>query len=288
VLMNKIFITVNLALLTFGIYLGVSGFYKIITAQVVLESPKSNMKKIDIVEREIYRPLLFYKAIIDRNLFKTGMEAGEKKKLNNVNLDEIKPTALNLKLWGTVTGLSAYAFAVIEDTKSRTQSLYRTGDTIQNATVKLILREKVVLNVDGRDEILEIEELDGQKKPGLSALPSRSEGDLQPSRAQRITLRRAQIQSAMENVTDLMSQVQIRPHFENGQPDGLTLSSLKPKSIFRQMGLRNGDIITGIDGSPIQTVEDALKFYENLTSASNVAVQMKRRGTEKTIEYNIK
>jgi general secretion pathway protein C len=286
--MNKIFITVNLALLTFGIYLGVSGFYKIITTQVVLESPKSNMKKIDIVEREIYRPLLFYKAIIDRNLFKTGMEAGEKKKLNNVNLDEIKPTELNLKLWGTVTGLPAYAFAVIEDTKSRAQSLYRTDDTIQNATVKLILREKVVLNVDGRDEILEIEELDGQKKPGLSALSSRSEGVLQPSRAQRITLRREHIQSAMENVTDLMSQVQIRPHFENGQPDGLTLSSLKPRSIFRQMGLRNGDIITGIDGSPIQTVEDALKFYENLTSASNVAVQMKRRGTEKTIEYNIK
>ncbi len=286
--MNKIFITVNLVLLTFGIYLGVSGFYKIITAQVVLEPPKSNMKKIDIVEREIYRPLLFYKAIIDRNLFKTGMEAGEKKRLDSVNLDEIKPTELNLKLWGTVTGLTAYAFAVIEETKNRTQSLYRTGDTIQNATVKLILREKVVLNVNGRDEILEIEELDGPKKPGLTAFSSGSIGSSGPVSAQKITLRREQIQSAMENVSDLMGQAQIRPHFENGQPNGLTLSSLKPRSIFRRMGLRNGDIITGIDGSPIQTVDDALKFYENLTSASNVAVQLKRRGTEKTIEYNIK
>jgi len=92
----------------------------------------------------------------------------------------------------------------------------------------------------------------------------------------------------MENVSDLMSQVKIRPHFENGQPDGLTLSSLKPRSIFRKMGLRNGDIITGIDGSPIQTVDDALKFYENLTSSSNVALQLKRRGREKAIEYKIK
>ncbi len=286
--MNKIFITVNLVLLTFGIYLGVSGFYRIIAAQVVLESPKSNMKKIDIVAREIYRPLLFYKAIIDRNLFKTGMEAGEKKKSNNVNLDEIKPTELNLKLWGTVTGPAAFAFAVIEEAKNRTQSLFRTGDTIQNATVKLILREKVVLNVDGRDEILEIEELNVQKRRGVSAISSRSRGDVKPLRAQKITLRRSQIQSAMENVSDLMSQVKIRPHFENGQPDGLTLSSLKPRSIFRKMGLRNGDIITGIDGSPIQTVDDALKFYENLTSSSNVALQLKRRGREKAIEYNIK
>jgi len=286
--MNKIFITVNLALLTFGIYLGVSGFYRIITAQVVLESPTSNMKKIDIVEREIYRPLLFYKAIIDRNLFKTGMESGEKKKSTNVNLDEIKQTELNLKLWGTVTGPATYAFAVIEETKNRNQSLYRTGDTVQNATVKLILREKVVLNVDGRDEILEIERLDTKMKRGVSSISSRSGRYSKPLRAQRITLRRAQIQSAMENVSDLMSQVKIRPHFENGQPDGLTLSSLKPRSIFRKMGLRNGDIITGIDGSPIQTVDDALKFYENLTSSSNVALQLKRRGREKAIEYNIK
>ncbi|MBW1897649.1 MAG: PDZ domain-containing protein [Deltaproteobacteria bacterium] len=246
------------------------------------------MKKIDIVAREIYRPLLFYKAIIDRNLFKTGMEAGEKKKSNNVNLDEIKPTELNLKLWGTVTGPAAFAFAVIEETKNRTQSLYRTGDTIQNATVKLILREKVVLNVNGRDEILEIEQLDTKSKRRVSAISSRSRGDVKPLRAQKITLRRSQIQSAMENVSDLMSQVKIRPHFENGQPDGLTLSSLKPRSIFRKMGLRNGDIITGIDGSPIQTVDDALKFYESLTSSSNVSLQMKRRGREKTIEYKIK
>jgi general secretion pathway protein C len=285
--MNRIFTAVNLALLTFGIYLAVGGFYKVITARLVLEPPKSTMKKIDIVQREIVRPLLFYKNIVDRNLFKTDMQVGDKKRSSNVNLDEIKPTELNLKLWGTVTGPDAFAFAVIEETTSRTQSLYRTGDTIQNATVKLILREKVVLTVNGSDEILEIEQLDGEKKPGISAVLPGGMGQ-SPLQSQRITLRRAQIQSAMENVSDLMSQVKIRPYFENGQPKGLAVSSLTPRSIFRQMGIRNGDIITGIDGNPIQTVDDALKFYENLTSASNVSVQLNRRGSEKSIEYNIK
>jgi len=285
--MNRIFTAVNLALLTFGIYLAVGGFYKIITARLVLEPQKSTMKKIDIVQREIVRPLLFYKNIVDRNLFKTDVNIGDKKRSSNVNLDEIKPTELNLKLWGTVTGPDVFAFAVIEETTSRTQSLYRTGDTVQNATVKLILREKVVLTVNGSDEILEIEQLDGEKKPGISAVLPGGMGQ-SPAQSQRITLRRAQIQSAMENVSDLMSQVKIRPYFENGQPKGLAVSSLTPRSIFRQMGIRNGDIITGIDGNPIQTVDDALKFYENLTSASNVSVQLNRRGSEKSIEYNIK
>jgi len=113
-------------------------------------------------------------------------------------------------------------------------------------------------------------------------------GDFRPENAQKITLQRAQVESAMANVTELMGQAKIRPHFENGQPDGLTLSSVKPRSIFRRMGLRNGDIITGVDGSPIQTVDDALKFYDNLTNASDVTLQLKRRGKEKVIEYSIK
>jgi len=54
------------------------------------------------------------------------------------------------------------------------------------------------------------------------------------------------------------------------------------------MGLRNGDVITGVDGQQIETVDDALKLYENIMSTSNVEVQIKRRGREKTIQYNIK
>lgn len=39
-------------------------------------------------------------------------------------------------------------YAVIEEAKTRKQNLYRVGDTVENATVKMVLREKVVLNVD--------------------------------------------------------------------------------------------------------------------------------------------
>jgi general secretion pathway protein C len=53
------------------------------------------------------------------------------------------------------------------------------------------------------------------------------------------------------------------------------------------MGLKSGDIITGVNGKKIESVDDALKLYESLKSSSNVQLQLKRKGRQKTINYTI-
>jgi general secretion pathway protein C len=201
---------------------------------------------------------------------------------------------LKLKLWGTVTGQNGRAYAVIEDTKTRRQDLYHAGDTIQNAVVKLILREKVVLNVDDRDEILAMEEIRGrrasagsaQKKARASSAARNKK--LPVSRYPRkIKLRSDQIQAAMENLGELMQQATLRPHIEAGQSAGISITGIKPNAIFRRMRLRNGDVITGVNGNSIGSVEDAAKVFEELSSGSNIQLQIKRRGREQTLDYSI-
>jgi general secretion pathway protein C len=86
-----------------------------------------------------------------------------------------------------------------------------------------------------------------------------------------------------------MTQVKITPKMgEDGEQEGLSMSNIKPNSIFRRMGLRNGDVLQSVDGQQIQSVDDALKLYDSLKSADKVSVQIQRRGTERTIEYNIR
>ena len=157
----------------------------------------------------------------------------------------------------------------------------------------MILREKVVLSVNGKDEILEIEKAVSRGSKSVIASKTgpgaRREGAAQrPLRAQKITLRRSQIETALQDVNQLLSQVNVRPHFNQGQPDGLMLSRIRPNSLFMRMGLRNGDIISGVDGNNIESVDDALKFYENLKSAETVTLQLKRGGRQRSIEYSIK
>ncbi|MBW1940429.1 MAG: type II secretion system protein GspC [Deltaproteobacteria bacterium] len=283
-MVKKLFPVINILLITVAVYLGVSAFYRIATAKVdKIDLYKPVRKQPASPKDEISHPLSYYQTIIDRNLFNT--KTGIEKKTDQVDIEALEQTDLNLKLWGTVTGDKKKAYAVIEETKENRQDLYRVGDTVQGATVKLILREKVVLSVKGKDEVLEIEEmLDEEKfvKSSKSSKPSR------PPRSQNITLKRSQIDTAVKDINSLMNQVKMSPNFENGKPAGLVLKSIKPNSIFRKMGLRSGDVIKGVDGKDIQSVDDALKLYESLNSSSSLQLQLKRRGELKNINYNIR
>jgi len=287
------FTLLNLLFIGVIVYLGVNAFYLVTSARLDQSQPVAVGKnRTAPPEKNLLRPLSHYNAIVTRNLFKTEVTASVAPQ-PIVNVEGLEQTTLKLKLWGTVSGSSAEAFAVIEDPSKRRQNLYRVGDSVQDATVKMILREKVVLNVKGKDEILEIEKTvsrAGRFRTAPSGAPrsSRDRASRRPVRTQKITLRRNQIEDAMQDVNQLLSQVNIRPHFDRGQPAGLMLSRIKPNSLFMRMGLRNGDVISGVNDQNLESVDDALTFYESLRSAENVTVRLKRGGRERKIEYTIR
>jgi general secretion pathway protein C len=283
-MLKQYFTILNLLLIVAIVYFSVNTFYGI--AAMKLDPGQPNLagsSKISIPVKETIPPLSHYNAIFDRNLFKTKAKADIK--TSSINIDALKQTDLNLKLWGTVTGLADKTYAVIEEAKTRKQNLYRVGDTLQNATVKMVLREKVVLNVDGKDEVLEIEKVRSSIRFTSGVQPTQPPGTGQ---TQRITLRRAQIENALEDVNKLLTQVDLRPHYTDGNPDGILLNRIRPRSIFLRMGLRNGDIVTGVNGKPLRSVNDALSLYVGLRSAENLNLQLKRRGRSRTIDYSIK
>lgn len=278
--MKRYYTPLNILLITVAVYFGVKAFYKFATADLDYAHPsKTTTRKVVLPEDTTYHPLSYYRAIIERNLFNTKTGTGRQPK--KLDIENLKPTDLKLKLLGTVAGDKKEAYAVIEEAAGKRQNLYRIGDTIQKATLKMIFREKVVLRVNGKDEILGIEEIrDSQKTGGFSKRSI-------PESSQNITLKRSLIETAVKDVNKLMKQIRIRPHFTNGEPDGFRLTGIRPNSIFYKMGLKSGDIISGVDGKTIESVDDALKFYQNLQSSPNMQLQIKRRGRMKTIDYNI-
>ncbi|MBN1932895.1 MAG: PDZ domain-containing protein [Desulfobacterales bacterium] len=287
--MKRYLIVINILLITTAVYLSVKAFYKTVTAKVQINEVSTKpIQSNSGPDNEKQQPLAAYKIITERNLFKTK-KRGEQKP-DAINFEMLKQTELKLKLWGTVTGDRKIVYAVIEDGQSRQQNLYKTGDSIQNATIKMILRTKVILSVNGKDEILQMEDFSNHKKAGRLSkrrLPS-APGTHSTQSNQRISLERNQIEDAFKDINNIMKDIKIRPYLTEGKPDGLILSSINPRSIFRKMGLRNGDILTGVDGEKIESVDNALEFYEKLKLSSKIALQIKRRGQLKTIEYNIK
>ncbi len=286
-----------LGLITAAAYMVVRGGYRLLSAKLVTPPPVAAARNtVSEDEDQAPKPLKNYAAIEKRNLFGVESEADATPR-KPVTQAPLKPTKLNLTLWGTVTGPPDKAVAILQDGKTRQQQLLHEGDEIQKAIVKAIERERIVLTVNGQDEILEIEKSSpgGRRRPdytgpGPGAVvedqppppsPLDGEGD------SVVRLSRARVEDAMKNVNELMRQARVMPHFNNGQPDGLRLSGVRPGSLFTDIGLRSGDIITGVNGEQIQSVDDALRFYTSLRDADNVSVQLRRGGAERTIEYQI-
>lgn len=286
----------NIVFLTIAVYFAVAVGYSFL--QVKLSTPISVMPgtaAASIATTPQKQPITFYQAVVDRNLFHTKADAektAEEKK--DVAIETLEKTELRLKLWGTVATAGEGAYAVIESEKERKQNLYRVGDTVETATVKLILREKIIITVEGKDEILEIEKPvaapPGAQPSKLAAIaPSDARTPFSDALSKRrITITRQQVESAMSNIGQLMGEAKIEPNLTEGNPDGLLITNVKPNSMFRRMGLRNGDVIIGVDGRPIQSVEDALKLYENLKTSDSASIEIRRRNRQQTIEYKIR
>jgi general secretion pathway protein C len=292
-MVNRYFTIANLLLATAGVYFGVSIFYAVLIAS--LDSgppPVPTAGRALSVGPESPGGVADYQAIVDRNLFNTGKKplAESGKGAAGIDVDKLKQTGLKLKLWGTGIGPDGQTYAVIEDPKTREQFLYRPGDTVQKAAVKMVLRQKVVLNVDGRDEVLIMEEpgIIRAAAPGPAATAEAAPAPrLAAEPGEQVALTGEQVEKAMEDIGDLLSQATFRPYIEDGRPAGISITGIKPNAIFRKLRLRNGDVITGVNNQAITSVDDAMKVFGTLSADGPIQVQVKRRGREETLEYKI-
>jgi general secretion pathway protein C len=286
--MKRLFPLVNIVLITAISLLSVDTAYKLFAYKlnsVVWHQPIiSNNSYMPNTAQFQKPPLSKYNAIVERDIFQTNISSDATPE--EMTVENIKPTEKNLKLWGTVVGNDpSRAYAIIEEPgkkrRQRNQDLYRHDDIVQGAQIKKILREKVILSVNGNNEILHIVEPQSSGKARRIRNVSNRQRK-QPVRQRRV-LRSSQIQKALSNIDTLMSQANIRPH-----ADGFKITRIRPSSIFRRMGLRNGDIITAANNQPIDSVSDAMDIWQDLTAGGETSLKIKRRGRTRIFDYRIK
>ncbi len=280
--MTKLFYTIlNIVAVSLVVYIGVDTFYRVVSSELKgVNTKEIVMEQLPNAEESKRSPLSSFQVITERNLFGSLDKASED--VNEEEIEELELTSLKIALLGTVTGSEQNAFAVIEETDKRKQGLYKIGDSVQNATVKKILREKVVLRVGTKDEILTMEESAASRRDKRRR-PSKS-----TERGSTITISRKDIQNSLKDINKLMSEVRIRPHFKDGKSDGLSVSRIKGGSIFSKLGLRNGDIVQKINGEPINSPDEVLVLYEKLKSGSRVSLEVTRKGEPKTMNYRFR
>ncbi len=272
---RPLFILVSITIMSF---LAVDIFYKTVDSNLVrIEKEKVLTEDVGLRKVAGKPSLNSYNVISERNLFGTKGKALVVKE-SELDLETLEETKLNLALHGTIVMGGELDYAVIEEKDKRKQGLFRVGDEVAGAEISRIMRGKVVLNVNGRDEILIMEEADATSTGRELAAAG-------PAAKSSISVTKEEIDSALEDMSKILTQARVRPYFSEGQADGFMISRIKKDSIFQKMGIRNGDIIQGVNDDPIKSPDDMLELYQGLKSGSKITLNIKRRGKEETLEY---
>jgi general secretion pathway protein C len=234
------------------------------------------------------KPLQEYAIITERNLFGGSSQGLAEVRDEKVDIEgmPVAVRSLGLKLVGTVVANKPEeSSAIIEDLTSRKQEVYREGDEVKNTRIKKILRHNVIINTGRRDEVLTMLSEESTEKSSPPARPIRRRPT--PSPTSSIQLDREELESQMADLNELMQQVRIRPFMEGRNPAGFLVSNIKPGSLFSKMGLRNGDVIQGVNGESITTPDQAIELYESLMEGGDIDLDIKRGRRTQKLRYAV-
>ncbi|PKN64432.1 MAG: hypothetical protein CVU57_14425 [Deltaproteobacteria bacterium HGW-Deltaproteobacteria-15] len=229
-----------------------------------------------------------YKAFLERNLFAVKVQEeskGNKEKDLIANLDKLALTSLNCTLVGTVVNESGDSWAIIRDNQSKKDEKVTAGSHYAEARVVLILRNKLVLNFKGKDELLVM---------GIERIRADNFAKRQPDDVEDIddpltfNISKEFIDESITDVSKLLTTVRIRPFLQDGKPGGFRISSLKEGSILNTMGFHNKDVFKSINGQDIHSPEDVNRLFNTLKESNSFSISILRNSQLKTFNYTVR
>jgi general secretion pathway protein C len=273
--------TVILAVTAVFIYQAVGIFYKAVTLQLIRMRPASVAEvKTPAAAVALRESADAYRVIPERNLFRTTTVTVADKQGGTVPQQDIE---LLFDIKGTVAGEGKFGFAIIEEKGTRKQRLVKTGDVVAGAKVIRIKRNAVDVLVEDRERTLKIVET--KEAPFLPPQQGGMASTGPPPPPGSIVLNRSEIQEAMEDMGNMLSQAQIRPYFNAGVPDGFIVTSIRSGSLYQRMGIATGDIIQEVNNRKIQTADDVMGLLNTIKSGASLSLGIKRRGKSETMNY---
>jgi len=195
-----------------------------------------------------------------------------------------------LRLWGV--GLQGSdARAVIEDTTTHRQELYRVGDTIGTARVTAIDWDRVTLTDAGIDDTLTLSPPDtaapSADPPPTATVQAASEERIRRTSENAWVVDRREVVGT-EGLSGLMTQLRAVAEVRDGRPAGFRLFQIRDDSLFARLGLRDGDVVQRVNGATIAEPAALLGFLQRLQSEPRVALDIVRGDAPRTLVYDLR
>lgn len=156
---------------------------------------------------------------------------------------------------------------------------YRVGDEITSGvTLSGIYPDRVILERNGRYETLRLpRERMAIPAPGPARQGSAAGGEI-------LARYREQV---LANPRSLIELVRPVPHRENNRFVGFRLYPGSKPALFRQLGLRPGDLVTAVNGIELDSPARGMQLLNDLRSSGSLAVTIRRGGEQLQLDFNL-
>lgn len=195
-------------------------------------------------------------------------------------------TTLNLTLRGIAAGGSAQAGSYAIIAASGVGNVYGVGAQLPGgAKIQSILPDHVLLDLNGRLQSLRL-----PKNSGSSTSPARPTGAPTPPvprnvygrtlpAGQNLNQLRNEIVQHPERLLDMMRAM---PVMQQGKLKGYRVFPVGNSNAFSKLGLQPGDIVTSVNGTPLDNPAQSMKVLNNIRTSSQVSITFTRNGQQQT------
>jgi type II secretory pathway component PulC len=102
------------------------------------------------------------------------------------------------------------------------------------------------------------------------------------------TLRRADVNAVIDaGFARFLQTLDVEPSLDSGRFRGWTIVELRSEELFGGVDLKEGDVVTSVNGLPIERETEAFNAFESLRGAEQITVAYARAGTSRTLSYRI-
>jgi type II secretion system protein C len=233
--------------------------------------------------------------ILRRNIFDSEfIDTYNPSVTKNADGEDLVETDLKLILVATlVANISAHSAALIsDDSKEARAHGYGIGSTIQNTDAEVIEIEQKRVTLRRSDGSIETLFAEGETVTTASKTSSATgEGDdeVQEIGENKYLVSREMVDSQMNDLEGLSRMGRALLHRgADGQYDGYRMSAIRRDTLADKLGIRNGDIVHGVNDMPLTSMQGAMGAFTALQNEAEFNFEITRRGQKVTLEYEIR
>lgn len=194
---------------------------------------------------------------------------------------------LDLQVVGVVVSGDPLRSVAMLRAAGRTR-LAAVGESAFGGRVALVGRESVTVDFDGQKVELRltagvVRAADTPPKP--QAAPPRLESPIPGARAME---RREVERRLSQEVPRILAETTAVPVMDDGRVAGLALTRIPESSLLTDAGLQAGDVLTEVNGTPVDSLATLMALYPKLQTQSELQAVVLRNGQPVRISVTLR